>query len=73
MQNKNYFEVISIEELKEFEYNLEFNPFDTTGCGYLEEDFTEFLVVQNEKATDFHYQNKNKNITDKLLHKFIIK
>jgi hypothetical protein len=69
MDNIEKIEFISIEELKEAEYNLVFNPFDTTGCGYLEDDFIEELVAQTEKASEFH--NKNKNITEKLLHKFI--
>ena len=54
------FAIISYEELKEFEYNIEFNPFDTTGCGYLSDDFIDFLKDQNREAFEYYYKNKNK-------------
>lgn len=62
MKNTENFEVclISYEELQEFEYNLEYNPFDTTGCGYLSEGLIEDLIAKNEEAIEFYYQNKNK-------------
>jgi len=48
------FEIISIEELKEVEFNLEYNPFDTTGCGYIEDDFTEEIRKQYEEAINYY-------------------
>ena len=48
------FEMISLEELKEFEYSMAFNPFDTTGTGYLDEDFIEFLIERNEEAYEYY-------------------
>jgi len=54
-------QIISLEELQEREYNLEYNPFDTTGTGYLNEDFTEDMIAQNEQAIEYHYQNQNKS------------
>ena len=48
------FEMISLEELKEFEYSMAFNPFDTTGTGYLDDDFIEFLISRNEEAYEYY-------------------
>lgn len=54
MINEQEITFVSLEELGEFEQNLEYNPFDTTGCGYLEEDFVEFLVEQYQEASDYY-------------------
>ena len=54
MTNEQEIEFVSIEELGEFEENLEYNPFDTTSCGYLSEDFVEFLVDQYQEASDYY-------------------
>ena len=50
------FELISLEELEEFEYNLAFNPFDTCGCGYLDDDMIEYLVSLYEEANEYYGQ-----------------
>ena len=52
-------EIISIEELTEAEYNMVYNPFDTTGTGYLEEDFTEELKSQYKLASDYYKAMEN--------------
>lgn len=54
INNTQSFEIISIEELREIESNLESNPFDTTGCGYLEDDFTEEIRRQYSEAIDYY-------------------
>ena len=51
--------LISFEELKEIEYNIEYNPFDTTGIGYLEKDFTEYLISLNEEAIEYYYKQES--------------
>jgi len=50
----NNFEFVSYEELLEVENNLEWNPFDTTGTGYLEEDLTEEIRKQYNDAADYY-------------------
>jgi hypothetical protein len=52
-------EIISMEELAEAEYNMEYNPFDTTGTGYLEEEFTEELKNQYKLASDYYKAMEN--------------
>lgn len=57
-QNLN---LISIEELAELEYNLEYNPFDTIGTGYLEDDFTEEIKRFYKQAIDYYSLMDNIN------------
>lgn len=51
-----YIDLISLEELKEFEYNLVFNPFDTTGCGNIEDSMVDFLIDAYEEANEYYGQ-----------------
>lgn len=54
VNNTQSFEIISIEELKEIESNLDSNPFDTTGCGYISDDFTEEIRKQIAEAKNYY-------------------
>ena len=56
MVQKMYIDLISLEELEEFEYNLVFNPFDTTGCGNIEDSMVDFLIDAYEEANEYYGQ-----------------
>jgi len=59
MAKTENFELVSYEELLEAEYNLAYNPFDTTGCGYIEEDFTEEIKKQYKVASNYYKTMEN--------------
>ena len=49
------YEIMTLEELQEFEYNIVYNPNDTTGCGYLDDSFIEFFNDRYEEALEYYY------------------
>lgn len=51
-----YIDLISLEELEEFEYNLVFNPFDTTGYGNIDDSMVDFLIDAYEEANEYYAQ-----------------
>lgn len=50
------FEIISYEELRDFEYDIAYNPFDITGTGNTKEEYLEELVSRNEEAYEYYSQ-----------------
>lgn len=56
------FELISYEELIELEANLISNPFDTTGCGYIEDDLTDEIRRQYKEAYEYYELMDNINL-----------
>ena len=47
-------DIVSLEDLIEVEYNMEYNPFDTNCTGYHEDDITDEIRENYKKACNYH-------------------
>jgi len=59
--------IISYEEFQQNEYDMEYNPFDTTGTGYIDEDYKKQLSIYNKEAIDYYNKEQSIEYIDSLV------